>query len=253
MRIAIYSLTRDRLQYTKDCFASLRENAGMPFDHYVFDNGSTDGTQEWLMSELDERRLFAVCRFGTNQGISYGSNCCIDTMFNTPRAASFAFRDDEDLSDYSIIIKVDNDCYVRTPNILPQICAVAAEAGDNWILSPRVEGINKQPKRVRTVDIGGHPVGETGIVGGLFHVVPASVYRRYMDAGGYPEDLPLAKYQDDRFCHWWRKQGGRCGYIEDLVVEHYRGTDQQAIDHPQYFIRKWAEEKGEIFPGGEKK
>jgi len=131
MRIAIYSLTRDRLQYTKDCFASLRENAGMPFDHYVFDNGSTDGTQEWLMSELDERRLFAVCRFGTNQGISYGSNCCIDTMFNTPRAASFAFRDDEDLSDYSIIIKVDNDCYVRTPNILPQICAVADCTGSN--------------------------------------------------------------------------------------------------------------------------
>lgn len=255
MKIAIYSLTRDRLQYTKDCFASLRENAGMPFDHYVFDNGSTDGTQEWLMSELDERRLFAVCRFGTNQGISFGSNYCVDAIFDPPRAHPFSFfdRGASKPDRYDLICKFDNDCYIRTPNILPQIRAVAAEAGDNWILSPRVEGINKQPKRVRTVDIGGHPIGETGIVGGLFHIVPASVYRRYMDAGGYPEDLPLAKYQDDRFCHWWRKQGGRCGYIEDLVVEHYEGTDAQAKRFPEYFSRKWAEEKGEIFPGGEKK
>ncbi len=236
MKIAIYSLTRDRLQYTKDCFASLRENAGMPFDHYVFDNGSTDGTKEWI----DENEAaFKWHKWSViNRGISGASNLCLDAILR---------------GDYSIIIKVDNDCYVRTPNILPQICAVAAEAGDNWILSPRVEGINKQPKRVRTVDIGGHPVGETGIVGGLFHIVPASVYRRYMDAGGYPEDLPLAKYQDDRFCHWWRKQGGHCGYIEDLVVEHYEGTDAQAKRWPEYFSRKWAEEKGEIFPGGEKK
>ncbi len=239
MKIAIYSLTRDRLQYTKDCFASLRENAGMPFDHYVFDNGSTDGTQEWLADAANNwshdsiRLCVSVLPF--NAGISKASNSLLRDI--VPH-------------DYDLICKFDNDCFVRTPNILSQICDVAAEAGDNWILSPRVEGINKQPKRVRTVDIGGHPVGETGIVGGLFHIVPASVYRRYMDAGGYPEGLPLAKYQDDRFCHWWRKQGWHCGYIEDLVVEHYEGTDAQAKRWPEYFSRKWAEEKGEIFPGG---
>lgn len=231
-RIAIYSLTRDRLLYTQACFQSLRQNAGMPFDHYVWDNGSTDGTQEWLEDQWDGKAPPQHYKNNSdNLGISVASNNCLSYIF--------AQR-----NDYDLIIKMDNDCYVRTPNILPQICDVMAEAGDRWILSPRVDGINRQPRRHRTVTIAGHPVGVTPIVGGLFHVVPAAAYRAYMDAGGFPEDLPPAKGQDDHFCHWWiTTQGGQCGYIEDLVVEHYETTDGQANRYPEYFERKWREEK----------
>lgn len=226
MKIAIYTLTRDRLQYTKDCFTSLWQNAGMPFDHYVFDNGSEDGTREWLMHEY-------TCTFSqtsfTNHGISVASNFMVRHIL---------------MDNYDIICKFDNDAFIRTPNILPQICDVMREAGENWILSPRVEGINKQPKRARNVEIAGHPVGVTAIVGGLFHVVPAAVYRRYMEQGGYPESLPLAKGQDDHFCHWFKTtQKGNCGYIEDIVVEHYETTDGQAKRYESYFERKWREEK----------
>lgn len=237
MRIAIYSLTRDRLAYSKICFASLRQNAGMPFDHYVFDNGSTDGTVQWLEDEAnnwsnDDIRL-CVSMLPFNAGISKASNSLLHDIFQ---------------GDYSLIIKADNDAYVRTPNILPQICEVAAAAGENWILSPRVSGINKQPTRHRTVQIAGHPVGVTPIVGGLFHVLPAAVYRRYMDAGGFPENLPLAKGQDDHLCHWFKTmQRGQCGYIEDLEVEHYEGTDAQARRYPEYFSRKFREET--VTPG----
>lgn len=233
MRIAIYSITRDRLAYTQACFESLRRNAGMPFDHYVFDNGSTDGTQEWLEEQwdLDQIQFFECSPM--NVGISKASNFCVREILK------------DDYVHYGLpIIKMDNDCFVRTPNILPQICDVMAEAGDRWILSPRVEGINRQPRRHHTTTIAGHPIGRTPIVGGLFHVVPVAAYRAYMDAGGFPEDLPPAKGQDDHFCHWWiTTQRGQCGYIEDLVVEHYETTDGQARRYPEYFERKWREEK----------
>lgn len=240
MKIAIYSITRDRLAYTQACFESLRRNAGMPFDHYVFDNGSTDGTRGWLKEHhpsiaviLPGGRMVEIGNSihlnHTNQGISKASNYCVRQILQ---------------HDYDLIIKADNDCFVRTPNILPQICDVMAEAGDRWILSPRVEGINRQPRRHSHTTIAGHPIGKTPIVGGLFHVVPAAAYRRYMDAGGFPEDLPPAKGQDDHFCHWWiTTQRGQCGYIEDLVVEHYETTDGQARRYPEYFERKWREEK----------
>lgn len=232
MKIAIFSLCRDRLQYTQDCFASLRENAGMPFDHYVFDNGSEDGTAEWLKE--NEEMFFATLSGMGNLGISVASNNILRMIFNPVFPTG----------KYDVIIKADNDAFCRTPNILPQICDVMREAGENWILSPRVEGINKQPKRARNVEIAGHPVGVTAIVGGLFHVVPAAVYRRYMEQGGYPESLPLAKGQDDHFCHWFKTtQKGNCGYIEDLVVEHYETTDGQAKRYESYFERKWREEK----------
>jgi glycosyltransferase involved in cell wall biosynthesis len=226
MKIAIFSLTRDRLLYTQQCFKSLRQNAGMPFDHYVFDNGSEDGTVEWLSNEYRESRSrWWIMSGGFNQGISKASNHCLREILQ---------------GDYDLILKADNDAFIRTPNIIPQICDVMADAGNNYILSPRVEGINRQPRRYQNTTLAGHPIGLTPIVGGLFHVVPAAVYRAYMEQGGYPETLPLAKGQDDHLCHWFITQrGGRCGYIEDLVVEHHRGTDQQAKDYPDYFRRKW--------------
>lgn len=253
MKIAIYTLTRDRLQYTKDCFASLWENAGMPFDHYVWDNGSTDGTQEWICEgpalretmdriELASGRKVTDLKFGALSGFRYAHVHLHNENVGISRASNILLSEIVE-RDYDLIIKADNDAFVRTPNILPQICDMVREAGENWILSPRVEGINKQPRRTRNVEIAGHPVGVTAIVGGLFHVVPAAVYRRYMEQGGYPESLPKAWGQDDRFCHWFKTtQRGNCGYIEDLVVEHYRSTTQQAIDYPEYFTRKWQEE-----------
>lgn len=227
-RIAVYSLTRDRLDYTRQCFASLRQNAGLPFDHYVLDNGSIDDTRGWLNLHADAGWFRWYSLQPENLGISVASNILLRRILQ---------------EDYDVILKVDNDCYVRTPNILRHIADVVSAAGDNWIFSPRVEGINKQPKRARNVEIAGHPIGVVGIVGGLFHVVPAKVYRAYMDAGGYPEDLPKAKGQDDHFCDWWKRRRGNIGYIEDIVVEHFESTDGQAQRYKEYFERKWEEEK----------
>lgn len=148
MKIAIFSLTRDRLAYTQTCFQSLRENAGMPFDHYVFDNGSEDGTQEWLTEESEALRLHLYAFHLDNQGISVASNFLLRQILQ---------------GDYAYVCKFDNDAFVRTPNILPQIVDVMREAGDNYILSPRVEGINRQPRRYQNMTLAGHPIGLTPI------------------------------------------------------------------------------------------
>jgi len=42
MKIAIYTLTGDRLEYTKYCFDLLQKKAGYSYDHYIADNGSTE-------------------------------------------------------------------------------------------------------------------------------------------------------------------------------------------------------------------
>ena len=126
-----------------------------------------------------------------------------------------------------------------SPNILQQLTEIFAEAGNRFILSPRVEGINRQPKRVARTILGGRDIGITSIVGGLFHVVPAQVYRMYR----YPEELPKAWGQDDHFCHWANSNGIKTGYVEGLVVNHYETTNGQAERYPEYFKRKQKEEK----------
>ena len=107
-----------------------------------------------------------------------------------------------------------------------------------FVLSPKVGGVNTQIKRVRHEGLAHRLVGLTGHVGGLFQVFPVALlgYR-------YPTDLPLAAGQDDDFCRWASSQGAFVGYVEDLHVNHYETTDGQAQRYPEYFARKWEEEK----------
>ena len=228
MRIAVYSLCRERLAFTKTCFASLREKAGVPFDHFCLDQGSRDGTADWLRNEYQPHHLTV---FPENIGISRGSNLMLEQILR---------------GNYDLICKFDNDCLVVSENLLGQMAEIFSDVGQlapRYVLSPRVEGINNQPHRARFTMLAGRRVGLTAIVGGLFHCVPRGIYEQYR----YPEDLPPGQFQDDFFCKWVRRHGGEVGYVEGLVVEHYRGTDQQAKDFPEYFERKWSEmEKREV-------
>lgn len=233
MKIAIYTLTRDRLDYTKHCFNSLRDKAGHQFDHFVIDNGSHDDTQEWIVEEIRSGRLRSIIRLPENKGISVASNLALNRIC--------------DLG-YDLIIKMDNDCEVISENLLGQIVEIYEDIlskpfNPSYVLSPRVEGINNQPARAAFESHGGRRIGLTGIIGGLFHIVPAKVYKAYLEQGGYPEGLPKAHGQDDNFCHWVLSNGGKLGYIEGLIVNHYEGTDGQAKRYPDYFQRKFKEEK----------
>lgn len=240
--IAVYTLTRDRLPYTKVCFDSLIRNAGCKFHHFVFDNGSSDQTQLWLQQEYKPFKLMAVQQ---NLGISKASNACLDAIF-------------KELPDVDVIAKIDNDCNIESPDLLAEMASLVKPEGGfapKYVLSPHVKGITRQPERGRMINLVGnantkepmYEVGLTAIVGGLCHFVPAEVYRqyRYPISGDAVEGKPItyAWGQDDHFCEWFKKRGGNVGYVESLFVEHFETTDGQCKRFPEYFKRKWEEEK----------
>jgi hypothetical protein len=150
-----------------------------------------------------------------------------------------------DRGGYDLIVKMDNDLAMRHPGTLAAVANIyeTCKEAERWVLSPRVVGINNQPRRVRTHELAGHPIGVTAIVGGLFHAVPAAIYTAFMADGGYDESLPKAWGQDDQICDWLARNRYAKGYIEDLEVEHIETTDGQAKRYPDYFERKWKEEK----------
>lgn len=231
MKVALYTLTRERLEYTKHCFSVLREKAGHPFDHFVIDNGSEDGTREWLLENAKDFK--AITTFSENKGISEGSNQALRMIYNQEEFSG---------EKYDLIIKMDNDCEVVTDNLLQRIVRIyetTIEFQPQYILSPRVVGINHQPSRNGQEVILGQYIGLTAIVGGLFHVVPRDIYKQFW----YPLDTAKARGQDDAFCAWANSNGIRTGYIEELIVNHYETTDGQARRYPKYFERKWQEEK----------
>lgn len=229
MKIAVYTMTRDRLEYTKRSFTALKLRAGRQYDHYVLDNGSKDGTASWLQENATEFKWLKL--ESENTGISKGSNTCIEAIRNSGE-------------NYDIIIKMDNDCEVLSDNILVEVENIMTgdtlPFGSNYILSPVVTGINNPPAVDHVKKVAGYRVGMTAIVGGLFMITSAKTLYSFP---GFDPTLPKAKGQDDQFCHWFKINGGEVGYIEALSVYHIDGTDGQCAKFPEYFTRKWEEEK----------
>jgi hypothetical protein len=101
-----------------------------------------------------------------------------------------------------------------------------------------VEGIINQPERKSYRHLGGRKIGITGIVGGLFHVVPGEVYKAFR----YNPMTPRGGLNDSYFCDWFRrKNGGQVGYVEGLFVSHMDTTEGQVKTHPDYTTRKRSE------------
>jgi GT2 family glycosyltransferase len=223
MKVAVLSLTRDRLDYTKHGFAKLEEFAGCEYDHYVLDQGSTDGTVEWLFEEwLPGPGLRYVDRQFENLGISRGMNALLEKVSER---------------DYDVIVKFDNDCELTQENTLRDVARLALEGG--CLLSPRILGLNDPPPVTRELRIGDEAILDIPQIGGIFLAAPAWVYDEFR----YSENNPQWGGDDVEICAWFRRQGGTCGYVKRLEAWHYEGTRNQWERYPEYFERKFAEMK----------
>lgn len=232
MRVAVFTLTRDRLQYTRHCFAKLRELAGYPFDHFVLDNGSQDGTNEWLRHDqcADQRIVHEVYCYRKNMGISWGCNEILRTILSR----------DYDLIDYDLILKFDNDCAPETPDFLARMVKVA-EAAPKLIISPWVEGTTNKPSTAQPFVVAGETLYRAGHCGGLCRMAPRAAHEGFT----YPTTLPYASGQDSAFSQQATRRGFHIAYMRDVVVNHYLSTKGQEKDPDmqEYFRRKYTEER----------
>lgn len=231
-QVAIFSLLRDRLYYSQHCFKILHDKAGYEFDHYIVDNGSEDGTSDWL---AENDYLWKAVRFnGKNYGLCAGDNQALQMIRDSGIK-------------YDLIAKFDNDAEVISDNIVAEMVDLYKQSKKPMLLSPRVTGISRQPVRSYTQTAFSHPIGVTNHIGGLFAWCNADLYLQYT----YPDNLPLASGDDSAFAYWVYQKKFIVGYVEDLVVNHFEGENGgQLARYGSYFERKWVEEKE--LPTGEK-
>ena len=223
MKIAVLSLTRDRLSFTQHCFARLREFAGCEFDHYVFDNGSGDETVEWLRDH--ESDFHVLIESPQNIGISRAMN----------ELLRIVEREEVGFAPYDVIVKIDNDCELVQPDTLRDVCDLTLVGGA--LLSPRILGLQNPPQPTREAMIAGDVILDIPQIGGIFLAAPAWVYSEFR----YSESNPPWGMDDVEICRWWRSKGGTCGYVNRLEAWHYLGTEGQRDTDPAYFVRKDAE------------
>lgn len=217
-RVAIYSITYDRLELTKKCFESLYKTAGYKFDHFIIDNGSTDGTVEWLKENKYN------CIFNDrNFGISMASNEALDLIWDK----------------YDIIVKVDNDALFITPDWLKTMVKIW-KSNHRLVMSPYVQGLRDNPggaPRIGWGWIAGEYLGMTKHIGGIVHFVDADAYKTWR----WSEEDFLHGMQDVEFSQDLLLNGYQMGYLENYFVEHCEGTEGQLKKFPEYFERRKTE------------
>jgi glycosyltransferase involved in cell wall biosynthesis len=100
MKTDVLFLSRNRLEFTRESFATLVANTDWSLVDklWVYDDGSTDGTREWLVSRCGE----LACEF-------FGNITIIDSKLGAPAAV---MNDYLKRSTSEMFAKVDNDVIV---------------------------------------------------------------------------------------------------------------------------------------------
>lgn len=219
-KIAIFSITYDRLKLTKECFPSLHETAEYPFDHFIVDNGSKDGTQGYLIELQTKYPNTTLILNEDNKGISIASNQALDTIGNK----------------YQIIVKVDNDAYFKNKGWLKRMVQIW-KSNHRIALSCYIEGLRDNPggaKREVYGNLCGEYVGITKHLGGICHFVDARAYKNFR----WDNKSALHGIQDLELSQHLNTNGFQMGYLENWFCEHRYGTEGQHNMFPEYFERR---------------
>lgn len=244
-RVAIFSITYDRVDYSRKCFKSLYETAGYPFDHYIVDNGSKDETVKYLLEINAQRPNTTLILNKDNKGISIASNQALEKILGQNTIDIKINAKNEIVSDlkdvpmspyYDIIMKVDNDAYFKNKGWLKKMTELW-KSHKNLALSCYIEGLRDNPggaPRMSYAKIRGELIGVTKHLGGICHFVDAKAYRDFR----WNEDSTLHGIQDLEFSNYLTSKGYWMGYLENWYCEHYEGTEGQEKRYKEYFDRR---------------
>lgn len=245
-KVAIFMLTKDRLEYTKRTIKSLKSSTKYPFSLYVFDNGSADDTKLYLETLRDREELYWLHLSDDNKGISEASNQCLDQMAkgNIERVAPNDFQHNQ----YDIIIKLDNDVEFLTKNWLEDFVDLW-KRNRKLYLGPYPEGLVDHPGgslRAGHATIGDEYVEITMHISGLCAFIDAKAYDVFRWS-----DKFLHGQQDSEASQAFVKQGYMPCIVPRHRIQHMNTRVGQEKDYPDYFKKRIKEKQTQYEPDKE--
>lgn len=195
----------NELSYTVHCLESLKQSGIKDSQIVIVNNGSTDGTCEFLSGRPEITAIHNSenrgCGFAWNQGA---------------KSISTAWT-----------IVMNNDVLV-TSGWSNGLVTAAAEYGFDVVSPAMCEG-------ELDYDLPGHAAEMTRSMAaacrrGVAHGVCFMVHRRVFDAlGGFDADPRLGGYEDDEFFRRARRAGFRLAITGRAFIHHFGGTTQKSI------------------------
>lgn len=222
MKVALFTLTKDRLEYTKGTFKSLKEKTKTPHDHFVIDQGSKDNTVKWLQSFTNQLGKVYIYPLSTNIGINRGVNFAVDRIG----------------TEYDVIVKLDNDVEIETEGWLEKCLKVLRP---KLLLSPYIKGLIDNRGGVDRIGFDDNIIGYTPFIGGICMIGLRRAWKE--DSGGWEFPVPKHAGGDLAFCKKLALAGYKFGYKEDVVIQHTETTRGQYEKYPEYFKERVVERR----------
>jgi len=221
-QVGIFTLSWDRKEYTQRCVYALEKNAGWPYFHLIIDQGSKDGSAEWLDKNYRKENT-EVILLRENIGLPRGINLAHEILIG---------------GGFEWICKLDNDCEILTPDTLKKLMEAILESKTDLVLSPYVKGLvankggvprgvpSRYPHRWEKYDI-----SYASGVGGIFRLCHKRVLQKYT----WDENKPMHYAEDLDFTGRWKENGFMNGYMENVYCLHMDGTLGQQEKYKDYF------------------
>ncbi len=222
-------LTYGALAATKRCLRSLAATVDEPFSVFVVDNGSTDGTQDWLASR-DEPWLHWQWN-AHNRGVPGGRNDLLAFALPHLRADDWLVFCDNDLEFEAGWLQAYRRAIARHPQarVLGKVGHLIEVRGDRRVLLP-------SPATTAPVDV---------VSGGFACAVRADAA---VAIGPFDEQLGLFWHEDDDYCVRALQLGGEVLAVPEAAITHHEHATGVATDglreggslrNQAYLAEKW--------------
>ena len=202
MSIAAITITYNRLELTKRTIESFYSKTSVDY-HLFIDNGSTDGTVQWLKNY---DRITLDQNYGITEAFCLGVS---------------------KLKDYDYILKLDNDVETVTDDIINKI-VYFLDRNNAYAVSPVDLNLlpNFKPATLRRLTVDGYKVEVSSHTGGAFQVAHSHIVRDLC------KDKRHFQRGDYMIGHWYRRHGINPAYLLDLEMRHI-GLNQSS---PNYIL-----------------
>lgn len=213
--VNITMVTCNRLSLTRTCLESLLPTLGSAVSLCIVDNGSQDGSQDYLRGIAAAHPQVRLVILARNMGVAVAANL------------GWALRD----ADY--YLKLDNDMQIMQPGWLHTLLELAESAPEVGLVAHRVcDWHSIEPARLSS----GEVFFLSPCANGACVLIPRRVHERF---GFWTEDYGRYGFEDLDYSNRVRAGGLLVGYAPETDAIRHLGYEQD-VDEKHESIKRTA-------------